>query len=61
MIKMPLFGKSSKSPPEVVKLLKENLTTLEKGGDGKKQEKAQERFREFLVYYLVDLILKNFS
>jgi len=39
---MPLFGKSSKSPVEVVKLLKESLATLEKGGDGKKQEKAQE-------------------
>jgi hypothetical protein len=38
---MPLFGKSSKTPTEVVKLLKEALATLEKGGDGKKQEKAQ--------------------
>ena len=38
----PLFGKSSKSPTEVVKLLRENLTTLEKGGDHKKEEKAQE-------------------
>lgn len=27
---MPLFGKSSKSPTEVVKVLKEGLTTLEK-------------------------------
>ena len=39
---MPLFGKSSKSPTEVVRVLKDNLNTLEKGGDGKKQEKAQE-------------------
>jgi len=39
---MPLFGKSSKSPTEVVKLLKESLTTLEKGGDSKKEGKAQE-------------------
>jgi len=40
---MPLFGKSSKSPAEVVKLLKESLTTLEKGnGDVKKEEKAKE-------------------
>lgn len=38
----PLFGKSSKSPTEVVKLLRENLNTLEKGGDAKKEEKAQE-------------------
>lgn len=40
---MPLFGKSSKSPAEVVKLLKESLTTLEKGnGDVKKEDKAKE-------------------
>jgi len=39
---MPLFGKSSKSPTEIVKLLKESLTTFEKGGDTKKQDKAQE-------------------
>jgi len=39
---MPLFGKSSKSPTEIVKLLKEGLTTLEKGGDSKKETKAQE-------------------
>jgi hypothetical protein len=45
--RMPLFGKSSKTPTEVVKLLKEALATLEKGGDGKKQEKAQERFSDF--------------
>ena len=38
----PLFGKSSKSPTEVVKLLREHLSTLEKGGDPKKEEKAQE-------------------
>ncbi|XP_023348918.1 protein Mo25, partial [Eurytemora carolleeae] len=49
MIKMPLFGKSVKSPTEVVKLLKESLTVLEKGGDGKKQEKAQEEASKQLV------------
>ena len=49
MIKMPLFGKSTKSPAEVVKLLKEALTVLEKGGDGKKQEKAQEEASKQLV------------
>ena len=38
----PLFGKSSKSPTEVVKALRESLNTLEKGGDPKKEEKAQE-------------------
>ena len=45
----PLFGKSSKSPTEVVRQLKEHLTTLEKGGDGKKQEKAQEEVSKQLV------------
>lgn len=39
---MPLFGKSSKSPTEVVRNLKEDLIVLEKGGDAKKLEKAQE-------------------
>eukprot|EP00092_Neocalanus_flemingeri_P044388 GFUD01049212.1.p1 GENE.GFUD01049212.1~~GFUD01049212.1.p1 ORF type:complete len:337 (+),score=78.89 GFUD01049212.1:80-1090(+) len=39
---MPLFGKSTKNPTEIVKLLKESLTTLEKGVDSKKQDKAQE-------------------
>ena len=39
--KMPLFGKSSKSPTEVVRNLKEDLLVLEKGGDAKKLEKAR--------------------
>ena len=39
---MPLFGKSSKSPVELIRGLKESLLTLEKGSDGKKQDKAQE-------------------
>lgn len=38
MIKMPLFGKSQKSPAEVVKALKEAMTSLEKGD--KKVEKV---------------------
>jgi len=38
--KMPLFGKSSKSPTEVVRNLKEDLIVLEKGGDQKKLEKV---------------------
>jgi len=42
MIKMPLFGNAKKNPIDLVKALKENLSVLEKGGDGKKQEKAQE-------------------
>ena len=41
----PLFGKSSKSPTEVVKALRESLNTLEKGGDPKKEEKAQEEVK----------------
>jgi hypothetical protein len=45
MIKMQLFGKSSKSPAEAVKLLKESLVLLERGSDGKKQEKALEEVR----------------
>jgi hypothetical protein len=49
MIKMQLFGKSSKSPAEAVKLLKESLVLLERGSDGKKQEKALEEVRYFLL------------
>ena len=37
-----IFSKSSKNPAEIVRNLKDDLNTLEKGGDGKKQEKAQE-------------------
>ena len=48
---MPLFGKSSKSPAEVVKCLKESLVTLEKlsGHDGKKTEKAQDDVSKYLL------------
>lgn len=38
---MPLFGKSQKSPAEVVKALKEAVTSLEKGD--KKLEKVREQ------------------
>lgn len=38
--KMPLFGKSQKSPAEVVKALKEAVSSLEKGD--KKLEKVLE-------------------
>ena len=54
---MPLFGKSSKTPTEVVKLLKEALATIEKGGDGKKQEKAQEKL--CLESVLCDTVVFN--
>jgi hypothetical protein len=35
-----IFGKSSKNPAEIVRNLKDDLNTLEKGGDGKKQDKV---------------------
>nr|CAG4644839.1 EOG090X07E2 [Leptodora kindtii] len=44
---MPLFGKSQKSPAEVVKALKEAVTSLEKGD--RKLEKAQEDVSKNLV------------
>ena len=36
-----IFSKSSKNPVELVRSMKDDLNTLEKGGDGKKQEKAR--------------------
>uniref|UniRef100_A0A0K0FA48 Protein Mo25 (inferred by orthology to a D. melanogaster protein) n=2 Tax=Strongyloides TaxID=6247 RepID=A0A0K0FA48_STRVS len=39
---LPLFGKSHKSPPEIVKSLKEALETINKGEKDKKMEKAIE-------------------
>ena len=44
---MPLFGKSAKSPAEVVKSLKEAVNALERGD--KKAEKAQEDVSKNLV------------
>lgn len=44
---MPLFGKSAKSPAEVVKSLKEAVNSLERGD--KKAEKAQEEVSKNLV------------
>uniref|UniRef100_A0A1B6KF07 Protein Mo25 n=2 Tax=Graphocephala atropunctata TaxID=36148 RepID=A0A1B6KF07_9HEMI len=46
-LKMPLFGKSTKSPAEVVKALKEAVNALERGD--KKAEKAQEDVSKNLV------------
>ena len=48
---MPLFGKSSKSPSEVVKSLKDSLGTLERLSDenGKKFEKSQDEVSKYLV------------
>ena len=47
MFNMPLFGKSQKSPTELVKQLKEAVTALERGD--KKAEKAQEDASKNLV------------
>ena len=47
---MPLFGKSSKSPSDVVRNLKDALLTLEKGGqDAKKQEKVWHLSLDFKI------------
>lgn len=46
-VTMPLFGKSQKSPAEVVKALKEAVNALERGD--KKVEKAQEDCSKNLV------------
>ena len=54
-IKMPLFGKATKSPVELVRVLKDSLLVLEKGGDGKKQEKAQEDVSKHLTSITVIL------
>lgn len=44
---MPLFGKSQKSPAELVRSLKDAVTALERGD--KKAEKAQEDVSKNLV------------
>lgn len=44
---MPLFGKSQKTPAELVKALKEAVNSLERGD--KKAEKAQEDVSKNLV------------
>lgn len=43
---LPLFGKSHKSPPDIVKNLKEALTVIEKGD--KKSDKAAEEVNRWL-------------
>lgn len=45
--RMPLFGKSQKTPAELVKALKEAVNSLERGD--KKAEKAQEDVSKNLV------------
>lgn len=50
---MPLFGRSHKSPPEIIRNLREALTTIERGaaggGDPKKMEKAAEEVNRWLA------------
>lgn len=48
---MPLFGKSQKSPAELVRSLKDAVTALERGD--KKAEKAQEDVSKNLVCILL--------
>uniref|UniRef100_A0A0M3HH08 Rap-GAP domain-containing protein n=1 Tax=Ascaris lumbricoides TaxID=6252 RepID=A0A0M3HH08_ASCLU len=43
---LPLFGKSHKSPPDIVKNLKESLSVIEKGD--KKSDKAAEEVNRWL-------------
>lgn len=38
---MPLLGKSRKNPADIVKILKDSLTTLEQSNDKKKTEKVR--------------------
>ncbi len=60
---MPLFGKSPKSPAEIVKNLKENLAHLEKmdAGDSKKCEKVSNDFpfvcHIFLYFRILELMI----
>lgn len=50
---MPLFGKSQKTPAELVKALKEAVNSLERGD--KKAEKAQEDVSKNLVSWWIGL------
>jgi calcium binding protein 39 len=56
---MPLFGKSQKSPAELVRSLKDAVTALERGD--KKAEKAQEDVSKNLVSEYCFLSLKHTS
>lgn len=56
---MPLFGRSQKTPAELVKALKEAINSLERGE--KKAEKAQEDVSKNLVIKLRFQIKKPFS
>lgn len=56
---MPLFGKSQKSPAELVRSLKDAVTALERGD--KKAEKAQEDVSKNLVRYFTYFCLVALS
>lgn len=51
---MPLFGKSQKSPAEVVKALKDALTALERGD--KKSDKVSLFSKIYVARYYYDTI-----
>ena len=54
LLNMPLFGKSSKNPGELVRQLKESLMVLEKQHNGdsqKKFEKAHDDVRNCPSYF----------
>lgn len=52
---MPLFGKSQKSPAELVRSLKDAVTALERGD--KKAEKAQEDVSKNLVSRITIILI----
>jgi len=54
-----IFGKSSKNPAEVVRNLKEDLLVLEKGNDGKKQEKVR-MFIKIYIYIFRENLVKYY-
>lgn len=58
---MPLFGKSSKSPVELVRVLKESLLVLEKGGEGRRQARKFPLFYKVCSGGHVRLVLHNCS
>jgi len=47
---MPLFGKSSKNPGEVVRQLKESLLVLEKQHNGESQKKLEKAHDDVSKY-----------
>lgn len=56
---MPLFGKSQKSPAELVRSLKDAVTALERGD--KKAEKAQEDVSKNLVSRITIILIALYN